>query len=338
MRTAAVLAIFLVLAAPSAAQPAGAQIVIAVVDSGVDRSVPGLVAGRNVFDGSTDTHDDAGHGTGVARVVAAGIAGCEACRILPVKIDADGSSTQGTIAAGIRWAAEHGARVVNLSWGLALGARSTHEVERAIAYATARGALVTTGAMNDGTRNPRIDPWASDSPDAVRVTAVDDQGRLLPASNHGAWVDIGAPGTATSNAAPRVAAAAALVLAAHPDLSPLRVRAALRRGCRSAPALDVGWHCVLDVEGAVKAGGSTVPTFRLVVGKAGKGTGTVTGGAIECGLFCADRVDAGTSVTLTATPMHRSRFVRWLGGCRGGKPVCVVRIAGPTKTVAVFGP
>ena len=70
--------------------------------------------------------------------------------------------------------------------------------------------------MNDGTRNPRINPWASDSPDAVRVTAVDDDGRLLPASNHGVWVDIGAPGTASSNAAPRVAAAAARCSRAHP--------------------------------------------------------------------------------------------------------------------------
>jgi subtilisin family serine protease len=43
--------------------------------------------------------------------------------------DDRGSSTQGVIAAGIRWPAEHGARVVNLSWGLALGARSTGQVE-----------------------------------------------------------------------------------------------------------------------------------------------------------------------------------------------------------------
>jgi subtilisin family serine protease len=335
MRTAAVLAILAALA-PPAAGSAGGQIVVAVVDSGVDSSVSSLVAGRNVFAGSTDTHDDAGHGTGVARVVSAGIAGCEACRIMPVKIDGNGASTQGTIAAGVRWAADHGARVINLSWGLALGARSTREVERAIAYATARGALVTTGAMNDGTRDPRIDPWASDSPDAVRVTAVDDQGRLLPASNHGVWVDIGAQGTATSNAAPRVAAAAALVLAAHPGLTPLQVRAALRRGCRPTPTLDLGWHCVLDVQGAVNAGGSAVPTFRLLVLRAG--AGIVTGGAIECGPFCADRVDAGTSVTLTATPARRSRFVRWLGACRGTRPVCVVRIGGPTKTTAVFGP
>jgi subtilisin family serine protease len=328
----------LALGAPAAAVPAQSPIVVAVVDSGVDPSVPGLVAGRNVFDGSADTHDDQGHGTGVARVIAAGTTGCDACRIMSVKIDSQGSSTQGTIAAGIRWAAEHGARVINLSWGLALGARSTHEVERAIANATARGALVTTGAMNDGTRNPRINPWASDSPDAVRVTAVDDQGRLLSASNHGVWVDIGAPGTASSNAAPQAAAAAALVLAAHPQLTPLQVRAALRRGCRPAPQLDVGWHCVLDAAGAVRAGGATTPTFRVFVGKSGKGAGTVTGGAIECGLFCTDRLDAGTTLTLTAKPLRRSRFVRWLGDCRGTRPVCSLRISGPSKTIAVFAP
>ena len=317
------------------AAPATTPIVVAVVDSGVDPSVPGLIAGRNVFDNSVDTHDDQGHGTGVARVVAAG---CGGCRIMPVKIDANGTSTQGTIAAGIRWASEHGARVINLSWGLALGAQSTREVERAIANATLRGALVTTGAMNDGTRNPRINPWASDSPDAVRVTAVDDQGHLLPASNHGVWVDVGAPGTASSNAAPRAAAAAAEVLAAHPRLTPLQVRAALRRGCRALPLLDVGWHCVLDPEGAVKAANANVATYRLFVGKAGHGAGTVTGGAIECGLFCADRLDAGTLVTLRAAPLRGSRFLRWLGDCRGTRPVCALRIAGPTKTIAVFAP
>jgi subtilase family protein len=318
-----------------AADPATSPVVVAVVDSGVDPSVPGLIAGHNVFDDSADTHDDQGHGTGVARVVATA---CGGCRILPVKIDANGTSTQGTIAAGIRWAAEHGARVINLSGGLALGARSTHEVERAIANATARGALVTTGAMNDGTRNPQINPWASDSPDAVRATAVDDQGQLLPASNHGVWVDLGASGTASSNAAPRVAAAAAEVLAAHPQLTPQQVRAALRRGCRPQPQLDVGWHCVLDPDGAVKAAGTNVPTYRLYVGKAGKGAGAVTGGAIECGLFCTDRLDGGTRVILRAAPLRGSRFLRWLGVCRGTRPTCALRIAGPTKTTAVFAP
>jgi hypothetical protein len=321
-----------VLVAPSAAT--SEPIVVAVVDSGVDSSVPGLVPGRNVLANSADTHDDAGHGTGVARVVAAS---CGGCRIMPVKIDAGGTSTQGTIAAGIRWAAEHGARVINLSWGLALGAQSTYEVERAIANATTSGTLVVTGAMNDGTRSPRVNPWASNSPSAVRVTAVDSDGRLLPASNHGVWVDLGAPGTASSNAAPRVAAAAAQVLASHSALTPAQLRAALRRGCRAAP-LDVGWHCVLDADGALRAADAKVPTFPLHVGKSGKGGGMVTGGAIECGLFCADRLDRGATLTLTAKPFRGSRFVRWLGDCRGARLSCVLHVVGPTKTIAVFAP
>jgi len=324
------------LTVPAAAGPAGAPIVIAVVDSGVDPSVPGLIAGRNVFAGSADTRDDAGHGTGVARVVAAATAGCEPCRIMPVKIDSAGSSTQGVIAAGIRWAADHGARVINLSWGLAIGARSTGEVERAISAATAHGALVVTGAMNDGTRDPRIDPWASDSPEAVRVTAVDGDANLLPASNHGVWVDLGAPGTASSNAAPRVAAAAALVLASHPSLTPRQLRAALRRGCRPAPALDVAWHCVLDPDAAIRAAAANVQIVRLVVAR--RGAGVVTGGAIDCGRFCADWLDAGTIVTLKAAPLHGGRFVGWRAACTGKTRTCRLRVGGPTRAIAVFGP
>jgi len=322
------------LAIPGAALSGRAPVVVAVVDSGVDPGVPGLVAGYNAVDGSTDTRDGYGHGTGVARVVAAT---CGGCRIMPVKIaDESGTSSQGIIGAGIRWAAEHGAQVINLSYGLALGARSTLQVERAIASAVASGATVTTGAMNDGTRDPNVNPWASGSPDAVRVTAVDDDGRLLPASNHGIWVDIGARGSATSNAAPRVAGAAAMVLAAHPGLSALQVRAALRRGCAAAPALDVGWHCVLDADGAVRAGGSPLPLYRLAVTATGRGTVGASGAAIQCGRFCADRLDAGTVVTLTAAPARGSRFVRWRGACGGTKPVCVVRMARPLTAAAIF--
>jgi subtilisin family serine protease len=318
--------------APAADRP----IVVAVVDSGIDPSVPGVVTGWNAIDGSTDTRDTGGHGTGVAQVVAGS---CDGCRILPVRItDESGSSTQGVVASGIRWAAEHSARVINLSWGLALGARSTGQVERAIAAAVGGGAVVIAAAMNDGSRDPSLNPWASRSPDAVRVAAVDEAGRLLPASNHGIWVDLGARGTATSNAAPRVAVAAAVVLAAHPGLTALQVRAALRRGCAPMPALDVGWHCVLDPDGAVRAGASPLPLYRLTVAKAGTGAGTVggSGAAIQCGLFCADRLDAGTVVTLTAAPARRSRFAGWRGACRGSKRYCVVRVAAPATAVAVF--
>lgn len=311
-------------------------VLVAVVDSGVNPSVPGLVAGYNAADGTTDTREDGGHGTGVASVVAAT---CGGCRIMPVRIAFDdGSSTQGTIAAGIRWASEHGARVINLSWGLAVGGVSTRQVERAIQGAVDRGATVTLAAMNDGSRDPNLNPWASRSPDAVRVGATDNDGRLQPSSNRGVWVDIGAPAGATSGAAPRVAGAAAMVLAAHPKLTGLEVRQALRRGCSVIPLLDTGWHCLLDVDGAVKAGGSPVAVHRLTVSKTGRGAGVVSGAgaAIRCGEFCIDRLDAGTLVSLSAAPVRGSKFVRWQGACRGTKPACVLRIARPAAVTAVF--
>jgi hypothetical protein len=135
-----------------------------------------------------------------------------------------------------------------------------------------------------------------------------------------------------------VAAAAALVLDAHPGLTALQVRAALRRGCAQTPALDVGWHCVLDVEGAVRAGAAPVPTYSLTVSRKGAGSGTVraAGAAIQCGRFCRDRIDAGTAVTLTAAPTRGSRFVRWHGSCRGTRPSCSLRMAAPATAVAVF--
>jgi subtilisin family serine protease len=330
MRLLVLLALALV---PSAAA-ADPTVVVAVVDSGVDPSVPGLVAGHNAVDGSSDTTDVGGHGSGVARVVAAT---CGGCRIMPVRIaDETGSSTQGTIAAGVRWATGHGARVINLSWGLAIGARSTGAVERAIADAVAGGATVTLAAMNDGLRDPNLNPWASRSLDAVRVGAVDDDGRLLASSNHGIWVDIGAPASATSGAAPRVAGAAAAVLAAHPELTGLQVRAALRRGCERRPELDLGWHCVLDPDGAVRAAASPAPLYRLVVSRTGNGVVGGSGAEIQCGLFCTDRLDAGTLVALTAAPAHGSRFVRWEGACRGSRPFCVVRLSGPRSVTARF--
>jgi hypothetical protein len=335
VRAAIVLAgafLCLVGASPAADRP----IVVAVVDSGVDPSVPGLVAGYNAVDGSADTRDAGGHGTGVAQVVAAT---CGGCRILPVRItDDSGSSTQGVIAAGIRWAAEHGARVINLSWGLAVGGRSTGQVERSIASAVSSGAVVTAAAMNDGSRDPDLNPWASRSPDAVRVAAVDDAGRLLPSSNRGIWVDIGARGSATSSAAPRLAGAAAVVLAAQPGLTALQARAALRRGCAVDASLDLGWHCVLDADGAVRAAASPVQTYRFAVSRAGKGSGTVggSGAEIQCGEFCADRLDAGTVVTLTAAAARGSRFAGWRGACRGTRRFCAVRMTAPATAIAVF--
>ena len=229
---------------------------------------------------------------------------------MPVRIaDESGSSTQGTIAAGIRWAV--GARRARDQPQLGPRARRAvdREVERAIAGdATAGRASSRRGAMNDGTRDPNINPWASDSPDAVRVGAVDDDGPAAPrVESRRLGRHRRARDRRRSNAAPRVAGAAAVVLAAHPaadraagagSAAPrLHARGRARRRLALRPRRG------RRGEGRRREGRRLPPGRR----KAGRGAGVVggSGGAIQCGEFCADRLDAGTVVTLTAAPDAR---------------------------------
>src|SRR5918999_789845 len=104
-------------------------IVIAVLDTGIDRTHPDLagatVPGRDILDDDSDPADDEGHGTAVAGVIAArtdngeGHAGmCWACSLMPVKVlDSTGSGSTSTVAAGVVWAVDHGAHLINLSLG-----------------------------------------------------------------------------------------------------------------------------------------------------------------------------------------------------------------------------
>ena len=150
----------------------GAGVTIAIVDTGVDLSHPDLASklvsapdadfsGDLVSDGPQDEN---GHGTHVAGIAAAitgngtGVAGAApGASILPVRVlDADGSGTAEEVARGVRYAADHGAQVINLSLGFASG---TGEVGRltgaldslydAIDYAWAQGAVVVIAAGND---------------------------------------------------------------------------------------------------------------------------------------------------------------------------------------------
>jgi thermitase len=176
------------------------HVVVAVVDTGVDPAQPdlagALVPGWNAIDGSTDTTDATGHGTAVAGVVAAradnglGAAGyCPRCSVMPVKVfDAAGRGAGSTIAAGIDWAVDHGADIVNLS--LVLDGPDA-DVAAAVSGALARNVLVVASAGNDGGAAPRL-PAAH--PGVVSVAGVDAASRLYPWSASGPWVAVGAPG------------------------------------------------------------------------------------------------------------------------------------------------
>lgn len=197
--------------------------------------------------------DEVGHGTHVAGTIACtsnegvGVAGVTwNCRILPVKvlnrarrlsdnrISGFGSSVD--IAAGIRWAADHGARVVNMSLG---GPGADQVTADAIAYANTRGCLVIVAMGNTGNSVPQF-PAAF--PGVMAVGAVDINDARAPFSSMGPHIAISAPGVGilstvwdnshatmdgTSMATPHVAGVAALLFSCRASLTAAQVRQAI---------------------------------------------------------------------------------------------------------------
>ena len=235
---------------PGAARP----VVVAVVDSGVDPSQPdlqgALVPGADFADSSGSTADQYGHGTMVAGVIAArgnngqGVAGaCWNCLVMPIKVlDGSGAGSAASVAAGIRWAADHGANVINLSFVLS---GPDTGVEAAIADAHAHGVLVVAAAGNAGSAAAT---YPASYPFVVSVAATDGADQLYPWSSHGSWVTLAAPGCTTttalgggfanfcgtSAAAPLVAGLAALGLEAGAG-SEAALEAALERTATPLP-------------------------------------------------------------------------------------------------------
>lgn len=246
----------------------GGPIVVAVLDTGVDGSHPDLqgkvLPGHNVFSGGANAGDDNGHGTAVAGLIAAntdnrtGIAGlCWGCRILPVKVlDANGGGNDATVAAGIRWAADNGARVINMSLG---GAGESETLREAVEYAAAKGIVLVAASGNEREAgNPVSYPAAYSQVIAVGATGNADT--ITGFSNTGDYLDIAAPGVGlwttlpdgrygppngTSFSSPYVAGAAALVLTQRPDLGWYDVACVLQASAddKGAPGKDpeYGW-------------------------------------------------------------------------------------------------
>ena len=180
--------------------------VVAVVDTGVDPAhtdlAGALVPGYDTLSTGVGTADENGHGTAVAGVIAArsdnriGVTGvCGSCSVMPVKvIGANGVGDSGHIAAGIVWAADHGARVINLSVVLDSPQQT---VEDAVRYAHDRGVVVVAAAGNGGGSSPT---YPAAYPGVISVAASQEDGTLYPWSQRGSWVDVAAPGCTPSTA------------------------------------------------------------------------------------------------------------------------------------------
>ncbi len=219
----------------------GTGVLVAVVDSGVafDLLPAGVAAGEADFTGGLAA--DRAHGTAVASQILGGkqqFGTAPGARVLSARVVSDaGDGSAFAVAEGILWAAERGAKVINLS----LSTRGDSPVLRAaIRSARDAGVVVVAAAGNEGVDSVSY-PAAYGG--VVAVGAVDARGRHLFFSNRGA-VDLVAPGiglpamgmdgelrevSGTSVAAPLVAGAAAALLSGDPDASVEEVVGALKR-------------------------------------------------------------------------------------------------------------
>lgn len=177
----------------------GGGIKVAVLDSGVANDNPDIhpkvFAHANFTNGETGD-DNYGHGTHVSGIVAAtkdntiGVAGtCPGCTILDGKVLNDsGVGSSSSLASGIDWAMNNGAKVINMS----LGVRSSRTLESAVNNAWNKGAVLVAAAGNGGNQT-KIYPGAYTN--VIAVGATDNNDAKASFSTYGAsWVDVAAPG------------------------------------------------------------------------------------------------------------------------------------------------
>ncbi|WP_236245604.1 S8 family serine peptidase [Streptomyces sp. CC210A] len=254
----------------------GKGITVAVVDSGVDSTVPELrgkvLPGWNFYDaggglGRVDERDTDRHGTNMATTIAGTGAGgglkglAPGATILPVYVGPYISFGFKPVADGVRYAVDEGARIINLSF---VGTPSPSEAQYwqdAVDYARSKGALLFAGTGNTGTATAN---YPAASPGVVAVGAVGTTGKVSKFSNYGDHVALAAPGEkiparcvedkthycqsgGTSHATAIASAAAALIWSAHPDWTAnqvLRVMMETAGASGPVPSIYIGYGAV----------------------------------------------------------------------------------------------
>lgn len=350
----------------------GGNVVVAVIDTGVAKvsELSGRVlAGTDLIASGDGTNDQNGHGTGVASIIAAtanngaGLAGiAPSVRILPVRVCGTSGCPMDSVAAGIIWAVDHGAQVLNLS----LGGGGTPSVAAAVKYADDHNVAVAASVGNSALEgNPVLYPGAYDT--VVGTGAIDSGRARASFSEYGPQVDIAAPGvgivmaapgekyvlgSGTSQASPHVAAAMALAKAYQPSATPAQIRDAIATSATDlgTPGRDDQFGAgLLDAAGVLKALGanpgtpapSTAPAVLPVVSAITPVSGTADGGTVVkisgTGFANIDTVRFGDTPATSFTVLSTMALTAVAPPGAGAQPITVTTSAGTSiNAKAVF--
>jgi thermitase len=234
---------------------------IAILDTGIDKDHEDLVGKVDVWKNftSSSTGDDLyGHGTHVAGIAAAatnngvGVAGLGFnSHLLSVKVLNDsGSGYYSWVANGIKWAADNGAKVINLSLG---GRSASTTLKNAIDYAWSKGVVLSCAAGNSGNKSPTYPAYYKN---CIAVAATDENDQKGSFSSYGTWVEVAAPGvniystwkdniykygSGTSMATPHVSGLAGLLFGTDPTLTGSEVRSLIENNADKISGTGTYW-------------------------------------------------------------------------------------------------
>ncbi len=306
---------------------------IAIVDTGVTRTHPDLdakiVAGYDYVQGDTAPDDGNGHGTHVAGTAAAetnnatgGAGMCPGCSLIPVRVlDNNGSGTLANVASGITWAADHGAKVINLS----LGGSGSTTLSQAVDYAANKGVFLACAAGNSNTSSTSS-AYPGAYPNCFAVASTTSTDVRSSFSNYGSWVEAAAPGSSiystwlgtgyntisgTSMATPHVAGLAGLL--ASQGLTGAQIRDRICTNADKISGTGTLWTCGrINATNAVNGSAPPPPPPPP------PGSDAIVNGGFEAGATPWTQTSSGGYGLITTTRPHAGSYSAYLGGYNNG--------------------
>jgi len=329
----------------------GSGVTVAILDSGIDATHPDLVGqlvpGWNFYDNNSNTADVYGHGTMVAGVVAAkgnnsiGVAGVAwGAKLMPVRVtDTSGIGTLSAFANGLTYAADHGARIANLSFPV----QSSSSTQAAAQYFINKGGVVFNSAGNYAALDS-----TPPSNSLVSVSATGGTDILASWSSYGPYVDLSAPGvgiwttslgggysavSGTSFSSPLSAGVAALMMSVNPSLAPSQIVSLLESSAvdLGSPGYDYDYgygrvNAAAAVSAAAQAKATDVQPPSVAISSP---TGGTVSGIVPINVTASDnvgvsRVDLLVSGTLLASDISAPYAFSWDSAALAGSSASLV--------------